>query len=64
MNKGERVFLTPQAVDDMEREEKIIASLPPQERERVRNLFREVRKLEQTDLRTRIELDWDRSFVI
>jgi len=61
---GERIIPTPQAVADMEREEKFLASLPPQERERVRNLFREVRKLEQTDLRTRIELDWNKPFVI
>lgn len=64
MNKGERVILTPQAVDDMEREEKIIASLPPQERIRVRNLFEKIRELEQTDLRIRIKLNLEKAFTI
>jgi hypothetical protein len=55
---------TPQAVSDAKMEEEILAKLPPQDRERTRNLFSQRRKLEQTDIRTRIELDWNKESMI
>ncbi len=53
---------TPQAVSDAKTEEEILVSLPPQDRERTRVLFRQVRAAEQYRIKTTMNLDENKEF--